>query len=109
MIGMRGQDVHLATTGAEALPKYVEGDRYRGESPYYYQHYNAALFGPKPTIEEENPDGTRVRGNLLWGSVGLYVKRQGRYIEATTACREFIAQLRSLVEAVAAVGQPNRE
>jgi hypothetical protein len=101
MIGMRGQDVHLAMTGAEALPKYVEGDRHRAGSPYYYQHYNAALFGEMPTIEEENPDGTKVRGNLLRGSMGLYVKRQGRYIEVTTACREFIAQLDSLVKAVA--------
>jgi hypothetical protein len=100
MIGMRAKDVHFATTGAEALPKYVEGDRHRGESPYYYQHYNVALFGEMPTIEEDNPDGTKVRGSFLRGSVGLYVKRQGRYIEVTTACREFIAQLRSLVEAI---------
>jgi len=61
-----------------ALQKYTEGDRGRDQSaPYYYQSgaYNAALFGPRPTIEEENPDGTKVRANALRGSVGLYVER----------------------------------
>ncbi len=101
MIGLRDKDVHFATSGVEALPKYVSAD-FEHHGPQYglQDFYNAAIFGPRPVIEERNPDGTTVRGSVLRGTVGLYIERDGRRVEATTACREFIEQLRSLVEAM---------
>jgi hypothetical protein len=103
MIGLRGRDVHLATTGATPLPKYIEEDRY-GKSPHHSSavFYSAALFGPAPVAEQMNPDGTTVSGPILRGTIGLYLDQGGRTIEATTACREFIEQLRSLVGAMKA-------
>jgi hypothetical protein len=113
MIGLRGEDVHLATTGAEALPKYVEEDwrhQNQSQSPYYQpQVYNAALCRPRPVIEEVNPDGTTVRASVLRGTVGLYIdiEQHGQRVEATTACREFIRQLRSLLDVVKAGEVPS--
>ena len=103
MIGLRDKDVHLAVTGAKPLQKYVADDwKTHDRSPYYYQPqvYNAALFGPRPVIEEKNPDGTIVTGSVLRGTLGLYIERQGRRVEATDACREFIEQLTSLLDAM---------
>jgi hypothetical protein len=104
MIGLRGEDVHRAVTGAEPMAKYVSDDRIvRDRSPYYQQPmYNAAIFGPAPVIEEKNPDETTVTGAILFGAVGLYIKRQGRRVEVTDACRSFIEQLMSLVGAMKA-------
>jgi len=69
--------------------------------PYYQPAvYNAALFGPRPVIEQTNPDGTTVSGSTLRGTVGLYIEKDGRSIEAVTVCQEFISQLRSLLDAV---------
>jgi len=64
--------------------------------------YNAAIFGRAPVLEEKNPDGTTVTGTILYGAVGLYIKRQGRRVEVTDACRSFIKQLTALVEAMKA-------
>lgn len=110
MMGIRGDDVHLATTGAEALPKYVEEDsRHQNRLPYYYQPqvYSGALFGSRPVIEEVNPDGATVRAFVLRGTVGLYIEQHGQRVEATTACRGFISQLRSLLDAVKAGEVPS--
>ena len=102
MIGLRDKDVHLAATGAKPLPKYVADDQWtRSASPYYQPAvYNTALFGPRPVIEQTNPDGTTVSGSTLRGTVGLYIDKDGRSIEAVTVCQEFISQLRSLLDAV---------
>src|SRR5574341_68104 len=85
MIGLRGSDVHLASTGAKPLPKYVKEDPSRHMS-----------FGPSAVVEMENPDGTKVSGPVLRGTLGLFIEQQGQRIEATQACQEFIGQLRSL-------------
>jgi hypothetical protein len=98
MKDLRDDDVHRASTATESLPKYVEADFGRHESPYYRSAvYNAALFGPRPTIEEQNPDGEKVRAHGLTSSIGLYTKQEGKYVEAGTACRQFIGLLRSLL------------
>lgn len=91
MIGLRDNDVHLAATGTEALPKYIK------EHPRNY-----TIGGSMQMVEMENPDGTKVRGPVLRGTVGLYVDRQGKRVEVTEACREFIEQLSSLLEEVRA-------
>lgn len=62
-------------------------------------HYNAALLGPAPMTEHLNPDGSKVSGRALRGSIGLYIDIGGRKVEATTACAGFIEQLRSLLNA----------
>jgi hypothetical protein len=60
-------------------------------------------------IEEVNPDGTTVRASGLRGTVGLYIdiEQHGQRVEATTACREFISQLRSLLDVVKAGEVPS--
>ena len=99
MMGIRGKDVHFATTGAVPMQKYVKDDWVRRSQGFV--HFNTAIFGHERfEIEEINPDGTKVSGSSLRGSMGLYFGRDGRSVESTTACREFIDQLRSLVEAV---------
>lgn len=77
----------LAAPGAEALPKYVK------ENPRRYR-----IGGPMEMAEMENPDGTKVSRPVLRGVLGLYLDRQGKRVEVTDACREFIGQLSSLVE-----------
>jgi hypothetical protein len=72
-------------------------------------HYNAAIFGPRPQAEYQNPDGTMVRATSLRGSMGLYIDLEGAKVEATAACTEFIAQLRSLIQAGEAVEKARSE
>jgi len=98
--GLRNQDAYEATTGAVSLPKYIpEQDVRSGSSPYYGTFvHNVALFGAAPMIEHENPDGKKVSATALRGTTGLYIKRKGRVMEATTACREFIDLVTSLIE-----------
>jgi hypothetical protein len=75
MKDLRDDDVHRASTATESLPKYVEADFGRHESPYYRSAvYNAALFGPRPTIEEQNPDGEKVRAHVLSASASTSSK-----------------------------------
>lgn len=106
MIGLRDNDVHFAKTGTEPLQKYIKDDN-RGTGFPYHQPLvrNAALYGHDEVLEMENPDGTKVGGSILRGTVGLYLDRDGGQVEATTACREFIEQLRSLVDATRAAFQ----
>jgi hypothetical protein len=109
MIGRRDSDVHYGKTGAKPLPKYIKDDPLRNRSPYAshsFVFHSVPLFGPVPVMEEQNPDGTKVRGSTLLGTVGLYLDRDGATVEATMACREFIDQLRSLLEATKAATQP---
>lgn len=101
---LRDNDVHVGDTGAEPLQKYVE-ERLGNLSAYHQPlaRYNPALYGGEaPIMEEENPDGAKVRGAVLHGATGLYIEQGGQHIEATTVCREFIDQLRSLLDAVKA-------
>ena len=41
-------------------------------------------------------------GPVLRGATGLYIEQQGRRVEASNACREFIEQLGSLLDAMKA-------
>jgi len=107
MMGLRDDDVHLATTGAQPLQKYISDDSHSRSSPYYGSTgFHVPMFGSPAVIEEENPDGVKVRGSVLRGTIGLYIDHlhQGQRVEAATACREFISQLRSLVEVMKATG-----
>jgi hypothetical protein len=98
---LRDNDVHRASTITESLPKYVAADFSQHESPYYQPpFYNAALFDPGRMIKEQNPDGEEVRGHILRGGIGIYIQQEGKYIDASTACRQFIDQLRSLLGVV---------
>jgi len=100
MMGVRGNDVHLGTTGAEPLPKYIGYDPTERSEDWWFSNHNAALFGPAPVIERENPDGTKVSATVLRGTVGLYLDLHDTRVEATTACRDFLDQLRSLLDTV---------
>src|SRR2546428_131775 len=105
MIGLRGDDVHLGDTGAEGLPKYVKEEPWnRSAFGSYYNSYNAALFGPAPEFEHTNPDGTKVVGSVMRGSIGLYLDWGGQRVDAATVCRDFICLLGSLLEATKAAG-----
>jgi hypothetical protein len=108
MIGRRDSDVHYGKTGAKPLPKYIKDDPLRNRSPYASHSFvfPAVFLGPAPVMEEENPDGTKVSGSTLLGTVGLFLDRDGATVETTTACRDFIDQLRSLLEATKAAFQP---
>ena len=104
MIGLRGNDVHFGETGAEQLPKLVKAEP--SEFNSYYNTYNAALFGPETLPEHENPDGSKVTGHILRGSLGLYLDWEGKRIAAETLCDRFIRLLQSLLEKTkAAVGE----
>ena len=95
-MGLRDGDVHLASTGAEPLPKYIPAE------PRHHQPYQPmpVIPGTRVLIEKENPDGTKVSGPGLRATVGLYIEQQGGRVEAATACREFIDQLGSLLDAM---------
>ena len=99
MIGLRDRDVHLASTGAEPLTKYVPEDHraYTITGPLFYRE--------SPSVEMANPDGTKVSGQVLRGVCALYIEQGGRRVDAAEACREFIAHLRSLVEAIKALDE----
>lgn len=98
MINLRDRDVHFGEMGAAALPKMMAVQ----DVGNHFVNYNAALFGPQPLAEHKNPDGVVVRSPALQGTIGLYVVIDGCLLEATTACAEFIAQLRSLLSAATA-------
>jgi hypothetical protein len=101
MTNLRDRDVHYGEMSASALPKMIPvpdgGDAYG-------HHYNAVLFGLRPMAEHTNPDGIMVRSPALQGTVGRYLEIGGCVTEATSACAEFISQLRSLVSAAEAAG-----
>ena len=99
MMNLRDDDVHFGTTGAEPLAKYIE-EGWHTQSVYQFRHRNAALFGQEAVLKEENPDGKKVRGPVLRGTVGLYLDHGSARLEATTVCRVFIDNVRSLLDAV---------
>jgi len=100
MLDLRDDDVHRATTPAQARQRLVP------EDPSRYT-VTGGWLGPRADIEHQNPDGTVVRGPVLRGALGLYLHEpNGRTVDACTACREFIEQMRTLVAAVAAAAAP---
>lgn len=108
MMGLRDDDVRLASTPAEPLPQYIPED----PNPYSYSFSGfSGIYGGLPAsavIEQENPDGTKVSGPILRGTIGLYIEQQGGRIEAATACREFIQQLGSLLDEIKASLAPKK-
>jgi len=100
MMGRRGEDVHFGSTDAESLPKYVPEERRSWETSSGYWGYRPSVNFDQPNVEMENPDGTKVSGPVLHGAMGLYIDQQGKRIEAAHACRVFIEQLSSLLEAM---------
>jgi len=96
MVRRRDDDVHHASTDTELLGKAVP------ESRTAYAIVEPLIFGEPAVVEWENPDGTKVSGPVLRGAIGLYIEQQGRPVEATTACREFIERLQSLLADVKA-------
>jgi hypothetical protein len=104
VIELRVDDAHFAVSKPQE--KYIE-QRQRWDEYAYLRRYNPALFGVEgaPVVEEINPDGTKVTGPNLRGTVGLYRDLNG-CLEATTVCREFIDLLRSLLEATRAAVAP---
>ena len=98
MVKLRDRDVHYGEMVAEVLPKMMEVEN----DGSLYSFHNSALFGPQAMAEHENPDGTTVRAPALQGTAGLYIEIGGSKIEATTACADFIGQLRSLLQAAEA-------
>lgn len=91
MVRRRDDDVHLASTDTEPLGKVVP------ETRTVYKIAEPVIFGESDVVEMENPDGTKVSGPVLRGAIGLYIEHQRRRVEATTACREFIERLESLL------------
>ena len=83
------------------MPKYIEEDRL-GQSPYHQDFCNAAIFGPAPVVEMTNPDGEKVSGSVLRGTIGLYIDLPAGPSDAEKACRRFIDQVASLLDAVKA-------
>jgi len=94
MMGLHDHDIHQAKTDAEPLNKYVIAK----PNPHA-----ASIGGNDAVVEMQNPDGTKVSGPVLRGTVGLYIGMQGRKIEATDSCRQFIEQLSSLLNDMTAV------
>jgi hypothetical protein len=99
MVTQRDLDVHHGETDAEPLPAVIPAESHEYES--YIQH-NAALLGPPGVAKLTNPDGTEISATALRGTKRLYIALNGDRVDATTACRVFIAQLRSLQDAVKA-------
>jgi hypothetical protein len=67
----------------------------------------AALGISRPITEHSNPDGSKVSSyDGLQGSMSLYVEIAGQTWEASKACKRFIAQLTSLIDAVGAANVP---
>jgi hypothetical protein len=89
-IGIRDKDVHEAAIGAVVLQKYIP------EDPSRY-----TVSGPRAEVEHRNPDGEIVGAATLRPTYGLYIMLLGQRVEATTACRQFIEAMTSLVVAVA--------
>ena len=94
-IHLRSQDVHHACAPSEALRTMIPNEDHGSA---FGEHYNAAIFGPRPVTTHTQPDGTTVMSYKgLRGSMGLYVDLAGKRYEGAPACAAFIAQLRALI------------
>jgi hypothetical protein len=100
MLDLRDDDVHRATTPTQARQRFVPDD------PSRYTAVTGGWLGTRAEVEHENPDGAVVRGPALRGALGLYLDdKDGRTVDACTACREFIDQMRALAAAVGAAAR----
>lgn len=97
MIARRDDDVHYGDFNAEALPTMMPVDF---DACGMYSQHNAALLGPAALATYTHPDGRVSVARGLTSTRRLYIDRDGKTVDATTACAAFIAQLRSLCDAV---------
>jgi acetylornithine deacetylase/succinyl-diaminopimelate desuccinylase-like protein len=109
MMNLRDIDVHQGRSDGKTLatmipiePVGTEG-RWRDQ-----QRPNYAIFGIAPPLtEHKNPDGGIVSSvDGLQGTMCLYVTIAGKTSEASNACRQFLDQLTSLIEALEAANVP---
>ncbi len=98
IIGVRGDDVHLATVPGSVMPKLVP-------APVREQQWiwgNQALYGQAELTPHKNPDGSFVASSAAVGSLGLYIDTPaGERVDAETLCRRFIDHLAALLACAA--------
>jgi hypothetical protein len=109
MMKLRDIDVHHGQSDGKTLAAMIPMERSTDDDAWMYQQQPnyAALDISRPVTEHENPDGRKVSSyEGLQGSLCLYVEIAGETCEASNACERFIAQLRQLIDSVAAVSVP---
>jgi hypothetical protein len=98
IIGVRGDDVHLATVPGSVMPKVVPAPA----SEQQWIGRNPALYGPEELTPHKNPDGSLVASSAVVGSLGLYIDTPaGERVDAETLCRRFIDHLTALLACAA--------
>jgi hypothetical protein len=99
LIGYRDDDVHFGETEAESLRATIPADQHVSQ---LYNPHNTGLLGLSGVVKQTNPDGTVVTATATRGTMRLYLNLARERVDAETACRDFIEQLRSLQKAVLA-------
>ena len=95
IIGVRGDDVHLATVPGNVMPKMVPAPT----SEQQWQWGNDDSFGQLAPTPHKNPDGGLVSSSVAVSSLGLYIDTPvGERVDAETLCRGFIDHLASLLK-----------
>src|SRR5438034_11603134 len=80
MKDLRDDDVHSGDAKAQRLQTFIDADdwRLRHESaPHAFASrffHNAGLFGPRPVMEVQKPDGEVLRASSIQGAIGLYIE-----------------------------------
>ena len=98
IIGVRGDDVHLAIVPGNVLPKMLPAPALEQQ----LQWGNDVLYGQTGLTAHKNPDGKVVESSATVGSLGLYIDTPaGERVDAETLCRRFIDHLASLLEQAA--------
>jgi len=109
MMKLRDIDVHQGESDGKTLAAMIPMERSHDDDAWMYQlppNY-AALGIRRPVTVHTNPDGGTVSSyEGLQGSLCLYVEIAGETCEASNACERFIAQLKQLIDSVAAANVP---
>jgi hypothetical protein len=109
MMKLRDIDVHQGESDGTTLAAMIPMERSTDDDAWMYQpppNY-AALGIQRPSTEHTNPDGRTVSSyEGLQGGLCLYVEIGGETCEASNACERFIAQLKQLIDSVAAANVP---
>lgn len=109
MMNLRDIDVHQGKSDGKTLAAMIPLERSTYDDAWMHQtHSNYAALGiSRPVTDHTNPDGSTVSTyDGLQGSMSLYIEIAGETWEASKACERFIAQLRQLIDAVAAANVP---